>query len=95
MQYTWPVKVERAGLEVSGDGYRMALAFEQTKIFGLFGMPGGSKPKEYGDLEITYLDLDLMVCRGANSTVYVFVQTNSNYRIGDTTTGDVNRQLGA
>ena len=95
VQYTWPVKVERAGLEVSGDGYRMALAFEQTKIFGLFGMPGGSKPKEYGDLEITYLDLDLMVCRGANSTVYVFVQTNSNYRIGDTTTGDVNRQLGA
>ena len=62
------------------DGYRMALAFEQTKIFGLFGMPGGSKPKEYGDLEITYLDLDLMVCRGANSTVYVFVQTNSNYQ---------------
>ena len=95
VQYTWPVKVERAGLEVSSDGYRMALAFEQTKIFGLFGMPGGSKPREYGDLEITYLDLDLMVCRGANSTVYVFVQTNSNYRIGDTTSGNVNRQLGA
>ena len=51
--------------------------------------------REYGDLEITYLDLDLMVCRGANSTVYVFVQTNSNYRIGDTTSGNVNRQLGA
>ena len=69
------------------------MSFEQTKLFGLFGMPGAGKAKEYGELEITYLDLDVMLARGANQTVYVFVQTNSNYRIGDLDSGDVNRRL--
>ena len=92
-QYTWPVKVERASLRVTGEGYGLSMSFEQTKLFGLFGMPGAGKAKEYGDLEITYLDLDMMLARGANQTVYVFVQTNSNYRIGDLDSGDVNRRL--
>ena len=35
----------------------------------------------------------MMLARGANQTVYVFVQTNSNYRIGDLDSGDVNRRL--
>jgi hypothetical protein len=92
-QYTWPVKVERAALSVTNEGYGLFMSFEQTKLFGLFGMPGAGKAKEYGDLEITYLDLDMMLARGANQTVYVFVQTNSNYRIGDLDSGDVNRRL--
>ena len=92
-QYTWPVKVERASLQVTGEGNGLSMSFEQTKLFGLFGMPGAGKAKEYGELEITYLDLDVMLARGANQTVYVFVQTNSNYRIGDLDSGDVNRRL--
>ena len=92
-QYTWPVKVERASLRVTGEGNGLSMSFEQTKLFGLFGMPGAGKAKEYGELEITYLDLDVMLARGANQTVYVFVQTNSNYRIGDLDSGDVNRRL--
>jgi hypothetical protein len=92
-QYTWPVKVERANLKVNEAGNGFSMSFEQTKIFGLFGMPGSSKAKEYGELEITYLDLDMMLARGENQTVYVFVQTNSNYRIGDLNSGDVNRRL--
>ena len=92
-QYTWPVKVERAGLQVTGEGNGLSMSFEQTKLFGMFRMPGAGKAKEYGELEITYLDLDVMLARGANQTVYVFVQTNSNYRIGDLDSGDVNRRL--
>jgi hypothetical protein len=92
-QYTWPVKVERASLQVTGEGNGLSMSFEQTKLFGLFGVPGAGKAKEYGELEITYLDLDVMLARGENQTVYVFVQTNSNYRIGDLDSGDVNRRL--
>jgi hypothetical protein len=33
------------------------------------------------------------LCRDGEGTIYVFVQTNSNYRIGDTTGGNVNKQL--
>jgi hypothetical protein len=67
--------------------------FEQTKIFGLFSLPKPSKPKEYGELEITYLDLDMMLCRGANAILFVFVQTNTNYRIGNADSADGNRRL--
>ena len=90
--YTWPVKVERAALEVTGEGAGAELTFEQTKVFGLFSI-GGGKQREYADLELTYLDLDLMVARGAGNTLYVLVQTNSAYRIGDTTSNNVNKRL--
>ena len=101
-QYTWPVKVERANLSrdknsggnsVNTLGNTLKMSFEQTLIFGLFSAPGSKKPKEYGSLEITYLDLDMMLARGQNQTIYVFVQTNSNYRIGDLDSSDVNRRL--
>jgi len=29
-------------------------------------------------------NLDVQVCRGARGTIYVFVQTDSSYRLGDT-----------
>ena len=90
--YTWPVKVERAALAVTGEGAGAELTFEQTKVFGLFSI-GGGKQREYADLELTYLDLDLMVARGAGNTLYVLVQTNSAYRIGDTTSNNVNKRL--
>ena len=93
IEYTWPVKVDRAELKTSGDGYNLAMNFEQTKLFGLFNMPGSREEKEYGQLEVTYLDLDMKLCRGGKGTIYVFVQTNTNYKIGDTTSGDVNKQL--
>ena len=93
VQYTWPVKVDRAELKTSPDGYNLSMNFEQTKLFGMFAMPGGQGDKEYGQLEVTYLDLDMKLCRGGKGTIYVFVQTNSNYVIGDTTSGDVNKQL--
>ena len=90
--YTWPVKVERAALAVTGEGAGAELTFEQTKVFGLFSI-GGGKQREYADLELTYLDLDLMVARGAGNTLYVLVQTNSAYRIGDVTSNNVNKRL--
>ena len=93
VQYTWPVKVDRAELKTSPDGYNLSMNFEQTKLFGMFAMPGSQGDKEYGQLEVTYLDLDMKLCRGGKGTIYVFVQTNSNYVIGDTTSGDVNKQL--
>jgi hypothetical protein len=34
-----------------------------------------------------------MVARGAGNTLYVLVQTNSAYRIGDTTSNNVNKRL--
>ena len=92
VSYTWPVKVERAAMEVTSEGYKAELEFEQTKVFGLFSI-GGGKQREYAELEVTYLDLDLMVARGGGNTLYVLVQTNSNYRIGDTTSNNVNKQL--
>ena len=92
VSYTWPVKVERASMEVTSEGYKAELEFEQTKVFGLFSI-GGGKQREYAELEVTYLDLDLMVARGGGNTLYVLVQTNSNYRIGDTTSNNVNKQL--
>ena len=92
-QYTWPDKIERARLAVGEDGTKLSMNFEQTKIFGLFSLPKPSKPKEYGELEITYLDLDMMLCRGANATLFVFVQTNTNYRIGNADSADGNRRL--
>lgn len=92
VSYTWPVKVERAAMEITSEGYKAELEFEQTKVFGLFSI-GGGKQREYAELEVTYLDLDLMVARGGGNTLYVLVQTNSNYRIGDTTSNNVNKQL--
>jgi Cof subfamily protein (haloacid dehalogenase superfamily) len=92
-QYTWPDKIERARLAVGEDGTKLSMNFEQTKIFGLFSLPKPSKPKEYGELEITYLDLDMMLCRGANAILFVFVQTNTNYRIGNADSADGNRRL--
>ena len=92
ISYTWPVKVERAAMEITSEGYKAELEFEQTKVFGLFSI-GGGKQREYAELEVTYLDLDLMVARGGGNTLYVLVQTNSNYRIGDTTSNNVNKQL--
>ena len=92
VSYTWPVKVERAAMEVSSEGCKAELEFEQTKVFGLFSL-GGGKQREYANLEVTYLDLDLMVARGGGNTLYVLVQTNSNYRIGDTTSNNVNKRL--
>jgi hypothetical protein len=86
------VKVERAALAVTGEGAGAELTFEQTKVFGLFSI-GGGKQREYADLELTYLDLDLMVARGAGNTLYVLVQTNSAYRIGDVTSNNVNKRL--
>ena len=93
VQFTWPVKVDRAALEIAPDGRNLELTFEATKIFGLFGLPGSKKTREYSRLEVTYVDLDMMLCRGDNGTIYVMVQTNSAYRIGDTSSASASRKL--
>ena len=93
VQFTWPVKVDRAELKVQPDGYNLAMTFEQTRLFGFLPLPGQNKDKEYSRLEVTYLDLDMKLCRGLKGTVYVFVQTDTNYKIGDTSSANVNKRL--
>ena len=45
-------------------GFRMTLEFDSVKMWGLLPLPALSRRRDYSDLEVVYLDLDMLVCRG-------------------------------
>jgi len=103
VEYTWPIKTERAALlaptfdtrdatasdERAGSNgarrrpgpRRIEMRFEKTSFFGLFGLSTSRPTREYGNLEITFMDPDVMLARGGNSTAYVFVRTDASWRV--------------
>ena len=80
IQRSWPALVERATMTTTRDGTKLDLNIEQSKVLGI-PLPQRNVERDYSSLEVTYLDLDLAVCRGCDEKVYVFIQNDPSYRL--------------
>ncbi len=83
---TWPVKAERATLQLLS-ATSMTLQFETVKLFGLLTLPAASRQREYSYLDTVYLDLDLRIMRGQGGTLYVLIMDDPFFKIADADRG--------
>ena len=67
------------------------LEIPSARVLGI-SMPAKTQ-RDYSSLTVTYLDLDLQICRGLNDTIYVFIQNDPLYRMDASASDGVDPKL--
>ena len=74
----WPLRRLCAQMTYTSNA-AFDLEIPSARVLGI-SMPAKSQ-RDYSSLIVTYLDLDLQICRGLNDTIYVFIQNDPLYRM--------------
>lgn len=78
----WPLRTLRANVTYTSDtSFELDIPQAKLPVLGI-SSPLSAQERNYSTLTVTYLDSDIQVCRGAEDTIYVFVQNDPDYRLG-------------
>ena len=86
----WPLRRLRAQMTYTNNA-AFDLEIPSARVLGI-SMPAKTQ-RDYSSLTVTYLDLDLQICRGLNDTIYVFIQNDPLYRMDASASDGVDPKL--
>lgn len=86
----WPLRRLRAQMTYTSNA-AFNLEIPSARVLGI-SMPAKTL-RDYSSLTVTYLDLDLQICRGLNDTIYVFIQNDPLYRMDASPSDGVDPKL--